>query len=78
MEVKVIFIGNQIIRKAYFRKYLIGKSVVRRLDNDSAVLKAGKTLSYYNENAKEFAERTVDVDFSENYSMFLGKLKKDV
>ncbi len=39
-------------------------------------MKAGKTLSYYNENAKEFAERTVDVDFSENYSMFLGKLKK--
>ena len=27
-------------------------------------MKAGKTLSYYNENAKEFAERTVDVDFS--------------
>ena len=39
-------------------------------------MKAGKTLSYYNENAKEFAERTVDVDFSENYSMFLGTLKK--
>ncbi len=40
-------------------------------------MNSDKTLSYYNTNAKEFTESTVNVDFTETQNKFLSKVDAD-